>query len=607
MKFARPTSSTETDEFHRPLSPYVRMKMGLTDKGRQVPARVLDFIIRTMVATHKRFVNDNFWIYRTRCMHLYLRYYTSTLNTVYSAEGMSLAKLNVIDKMIDMIWPFRKQPKGYWRKLQQLREMRIECSTEIGTIEDAYFQLLPHSEMRRAFIDLDHQLVCTLYNNVMGLRKVPNGMGMNKMGVSTFERIFGFFQENTYRCPRSTQHKDSRYGVPQLYKSRWAFAPNLEEAVELYEGETPIRELPFPTLVSLVSTDGIQAKLHTITCAPMRDIDDISLFEEEGGEESVEEEVPAVEEEDEIVPDLDVVDEEDDDLVDFNAENINNPDIATPSQPPRIQSPPARRPVAHVRSIGVDDIREKAYSFVTEEIDPSCFNRGIFGNTAEKSNLPKCARIIAVDPGRVEVAAYVSCEVKDGDNIDHFVNLDGSSTGSYSSKDYRHNSKFESFLKWEKTRRIVTAEDGTKLETPYGRWVRKSSKLTLKKPGKAKTYVDAAYESLEIRITELLTTVRAKKRFRMFSARQRALRDIAKHIVYAEVMPSRVPGATALRTEAERVRKKYDKKIYRVKKKDEVVPRNPLFVRLQSWLQYLSPGNGEHQSCTTNVAIESKR
>lgn len=117
--------------------------------------------------------------------------------------------------------------------------------------------------------------------------------------------------------------------------------------------------------------------------------------------------------------------------------------------------------------------------------------------------------------------------------IPHFQDLgiEGTFICAYSTFEYQKRSHFLRHQEWERKRRS--------LKPAYGNWIKRINKERPSRPFRAESYVDAMYQDLDARVNELMSTKRAVRCFRLFSAHCATLVDIAKHILYGDVMDKR--------------------------------------------------------------------
>ena len=99
--------------------------------------------------------------------------------------------------------------------LRQLRHHRLTAYERNG-IEDGtvLFPLLPTKKVKRVFITLDGEAICSLHNQIMDKKRGGAGMSQEALGVNVFARLFGFFDEDTYRFPRSRNYHCLLYTSP---------------------------------------------------------------------------------------------------------------------------------------------------------------------------------------------------------------------------------------------------------------------------------------------------------------------------------------------------------------------------------------------------------
>jgi len=127
--------------------------------------------------------------------------------------------------------------------------------------------------------------------------------------------------------------------------------------------------------------------------------------------------------------------------------------------------------------------------------------------------------VIAVDPGQINIATYLSKIVDSDSDFRVFKNLNSANTfmGWYTGKDYLDNAKIENSYAFEKSRREENIA--------YGDSIKSMSAVSLAIPGKAQEYVTRSYSNLKVQYDELMSTDRAVRRFREFSARQETISD----------------------------------------------------------------------------------
>jgi len=245
------------------------------------------------------------------------------------------------------------------------------------------------------------------------------------------------------------------------------------------------------------------------------------------------------------------LDDEDDEAMDD--EHEGEPE----EEDPEFTLPP------HRRAKGIEQLKRKGYSSLDFKLDPHVDRTGVFKDVDASKPLPFRTRVIGVDPGLKKLATYVSTEVLPGDDdVLHFQDLEieGTFVGGYSTFDYQKHSQFLSHQEWERSRRS--------LNPIYGNWIKRMNEESLARPFHAESYVDAMYQDLDARVTELMSKKRAVRRFRRFSAHRATLVDIAKHIVYGDVMDVRPVDGYRTQKEEEKSRRRNKKFIRRAKQED---------------------------------------
>ena len=217
----------------------VKNKLGLNDKAKQVLGEVRQYAISNMVATHGRFVGENFYIYRQQCIERCMRLknkkdrspvVNAIIRVMKKSSRPAASKRNVlkefdryklkahkhaetcvhVNSAIYVYFPFRKYATSNAAKLRKLRDLRMVANSNNET-HNVLFQLVPLYPLKRAFIELSDKNVCDLHCSTLGMHHSPRGMSRKDAGVSVFDRLFGFFEDRTYRVPREGKQNDKRY------------------------------------------------------------------------------------------------------------------------------------------------------------------------------------------------------------------------------------------------------------------------------------------------------------------------------------------------------------------------------------------------------------
>jgi len=359
---------------------------------------------------------------------------------------------------------------------KKMRDLRLHSMHVSLDGEGAHFPLLPAFRLESAFVTLDNNSVHSLLNRALGVPRKPHNCGIPTLkDVNSLSAMFGFFEHTDTRLPFTDNHHDKRYGVPKLYPHKWAFAKDLDVVT------ASDCSVPFPTLVTTVSTNGLEAKIKTLTLVPKRGDGVVSVDEEdEGPMEAVHVIGPFMNNVASERADNDQV------MVDNSSESamsIWEDDVMIPS-------------LSHRRAKGVDALEEKGYSSIQDILDPHTDTTGIYRDV--DASVPHTApyRMICVDPGRIELVTYVSKNVIPGDTSAVFRNVDdpGVHKGAYSSFEYQKGSKLLSHYQWEQMQRNANPD--------YNAWILQMNNLSLKKPGGSTAYVNACYTGLEVHETK---------------------------------------------------------------------------------------------------------
>jgi len=298
--------------------------------------------------------------------------------------------------------------------------------------------------------------------------------------------------------------------------------------------------IPFPTLVTTVKTNGLEAKVNTLTLVPKRGAAIVN--------ENVQESVDAVHV---IGPSTgDVVTERvdiDQSMVDDSSESA----MSIWEDDDMISS------LSHRRAKGVDALKEKGYSSIQEILDPHTDKTGIYRYVDASVPLTTPYRMICVDPGRIELVTCVSKNILPGDTSVVFRDVDnpGIYKGAYSTFEYQKGSKLLSYYQWEQMQRNGNPD--------YNAWILSMNNLSLQTPFGAKAYIDAYYASIATRSNELLRHERRLRRFRRSNARKLTLTEIAKFVVYGDVLDHSTPTSPRAK---KALKRKNDRAISRAKK-----------------------------------------
>lgn len=197
------------------------------------------------------------------------------------------------------------------------------------------------------------------------------------------------------------------------------------------------------------------------------------------------------------------------------------------------------------------------FTYIQEELDPYTDKTGIYRNVSNSFPLTEPYRVVSIDPGRIQLVSYASKNVFPVDTSAVFRDVDnpGLHKGAYSTFEYQKETKLLSHYEWEQMQRNANPD--------YDAWVRSMNNFSLSSPGGATDYVDAYYASLETRNKELLRHERPLRRFRRRNARKSTLVDIAKFIVYGELLDYSTP---VNHREKMAIKRKNDRDIGRAKK-----------------------------------------
>jgi len=441
---------------------------------------------------------------------------------------------------------FRNKGVSYTETLRKMRDLRLHAAFLSQDDEAFHFPLLPQRRLRTSFVTIDSQSVHTIFRKSTGILRKPGGRGIpSAKDVNSLSLVFGFFEDSAIRLPLTEGHEDKRYGIPQLYPFRWASVPDMDMGV----ASDP--NLPFPVLVTTVQTNGLEAKVKTLTLVPKRGdaiAGDVSASEDDGLVQGDIHPVGHYMGMDITTVPQDGVDEDMAEDVSDSAMSIwDNDDGDVGNNFPLHK---------HRRAKGVDALRLKGYSQIQTVLDPHIDKTGIFRrvDTTVPMNTPY--RIICVDPGRIQLVTYASKNVYPGETSDVFRNMynPGVHKGAYSTFEYQKGAKFISQCQWEQMQRNANPD--------YDAWVRTMNNFSLKRPHESTNFINAYYASLETRSSELLRHERRLRQFRRSGARKSTLMDIAKFIVYGEVLDYSKPES---HQEKMAIKRKNDRAIKRAK------------------------------------------
>jgi len=565
-----------------------KFQQGDYDNGRQVPAsiqekincvslRVFESQCIQMLSAHKRHIKENYYRYyrlslanfiKERCPSLSRKRLRTASFIISNSckdrtnDQVLLAKYAVRSRMIlsnftfrqiivgmeaceEFFW-FRSKGGSYAATLQKMRDLRLHSMHTSLTGEGAHFTLLPKYRLQTTFINIDTRTVHQIFGRAARVSRKPphRGIPMNR-DVHSLSIMFGFFADPHIRLPFTEDHHDKRYGIPQFYRHNWAYEKNLDVTI----ASNPT--IPFPTLPTSVMTNGLEAAVRSLTLVPKRG--------EATGDEEVEEHRDDVHVVGDIMGDTTaghmIVDEDMLDVSPGSAMSISGDDSESAMSIWEDGDPISS--LKHRRSKGAEALMEKGYSSIQDILDPHTDETGIYRGIDSSVPLAAPYRMICVDPGRVQLVSYVSKNIFPGDTSAVFRNVDnpGVHKGSYSTFEYQKGSKLISHYQWEQERRNVNAD--------YNAWILLMSNLSLKKPGGSTAYVDACYANLEVCGNELLRHDRRLRRFRRSKAKKSTLADIAKFIVFGEVLDCSNPTT---HHEKKALKRKNDRAINRAKK-----------------------------------------
>ncbi len=158
--------------------------------------------------------------------------------------------------------------------------------------------------------------------------------------------------------------------------------------------------------------------------------------------------------------------------------------------------------------------------------------------------------VIGADPGQVKIASYARCVLDPtktaGSNIEDFTRPSTvSSTDCFPSRKYR----FESLM------RLTEKVEKSRVVGQYKEALQQMSQVSLKAPGAAVDYAEAAYATLDIRVAELMSKDRRRRRFARLRARERNLHHMATAIAYGAEQK-------AIRNRRGKAKRKLKKQLY---------------------------------------------
>jgi len=306
-----------------------------------------------------------------------------------------------------------------------------------------------------------------------------------------------------------------RFGVPQLYRHRWAIDHRLKKNKSSSSPGT-VQGHYFPKLVSTIMTDGLQAKIGRSTLVSKRTHaesgvpdDDVPTDDAPAG--------PLVPQSPLPLPQLMYMAPDSDDEY---SESVDSFQVIEAS---------AAIALVHLRDKGVDSLALKVYSSIKGKLHISQNFTGIFESVDKGLPGPTNFYLVGVDPGQMVIATYVAENI--GDRPENLIFKDARSQhwahGTYSDEEYRTKAMFDDEKAFERASR----EDNI----AYRDAIDGFSTHTLKRLGHASAYVDYALTTIEARMSQLMSPTRRHRTFLRFRKRQHTYADITNRIVFGDV------------------------------------------------------------------------